>query len=285
MNSRAQPELRPAITTRGVTAKALRAFAEHGARDRINLVCIPWCGAGASVFRRFAACVPDDMALHAVQLPGREECFGQPRLRRMADVVNYMLPEVAALCADPHKPMVLFGHSMGAVVAFELTRALAREFHVGPSLLIVSGHGSPTTRRHTTFQWHTAVDADLIANIRSLGGTPETVLLDGPLMRTLLPLMKADYEVLETYTPHAATGALHCPLIACAGREDREVTLQTLNAWRDTTNAESIVHWFDGHHFYLHETPVEVMQTILSWIAQMPRRPVSPNTSPSVSPP
>lgn len=271
MNSSSSSELRrQGGLPFGGGARYLRRFANHGVHDRLRLVCLPWCGAGASVYRRFLSHLPGDVALYSAQLPGREESFALPRLRRMAEVVACLLPEVAALAGDAQRPLVLFGHSMGAVVAFELALALTRGYRLQPALLIASGHDSPALARRSQFQWHSAPDGDLIANIRALGGTPEAVLEDEALMRTLLPLMKADYEVLETYAPRSGSRMLQCPVIACAGRHDREVTLPGLEAWRELTCAHAAVQLFDGGHFYLHDTPAPLLAALLHWTAALP---------------
>jgi surfactin synthase thioesterase subunit len=236
-------------------------------RPLMRLVCFPWCGAGASVFRRLAASLPDHIEPLAVQLPGREDRFGEKLLRRMDEVVAHVLDDTVALL---DRPLVLFGHSMGAIVAYEVARTLKQRTGREPDVLIVSGHGSPCAKPRTAKSWHTADEDAFIANILQLGGTPSVVLNDRDMMRMFIPVLKADYEVLETHVHRPPLPLLSCPLVACAGKQDAEVTPDTLHAWSRLTTGPSHVHWFEGDHFYLCAQPETLTRHIEQWSALVP---------------
>lgn len=228
----------------------------------VRMICFPWSGAGASVYRRLLPYLPKYMELFAVQLPGREDRFNESCLRRIQQVVDMVLPTVIEMT---DKPLVLFGHSMGTLLVYEIAQALRRSIGKEPDLLIVSGRGAPNIDGAVAKKWHIADDDVFINYMRELGGTPEAVLNDRELMNTLLGMLKADYEMLETYTCTWTT-PLTCPLVTCAGKEDRHVVHAAVEAWVNTTTGPAKIHWFAGHHFYLATNPEELMRYIDSWI-------------------
>lgn len=244
-------------------SRSLRRY-RSPTQSRVRLVCFPWCGAGASVYRRLALSMPERIELLAVQLPGREERFSERRLVRMQEVIDHVMSDIVAL---QDRPLVLFGHSMGGLVAYEMALALRNRTGREPDMLIVSGHGAPRSRGATDPSWHNASDEQFIANICQLGGTPTDILDDRDMMQTLIPVMRADYEVLDTYEQHSAA-PMACPLIACAGDEDRAVTRESMSAWRQYAGGSYRNHWFTGGHFYLHTRPRALTRCLEEWIAQ-----------------
>ncbi|HEV2146495.1 MAG TPA: alpha/beta fold hydrolase [Longimicrobiaceae bacterium] len=229
----------------------------------VRLVCFPWCGAGASVYRKLAALLPDHVELLAVQLPGREDRFGERRLLRMEQVVEQVVPDLVAVF---DRPLALFGHSMGALVAHEAARALRERTGREPHAVVVSGQSAPADSGPPVPQWHAADEEAFIANLRQMGGTPPQVLDDRKAMRALLPLLRADYEVLETYVPRPGE-PLTCPLVVCAGDEDPEVSPGSVAAWVRHTTGPHRVHWFEGDHFYLSARPEALAAALQGWIA------------------
>jgi surfactin synthase thioesterase subunit len=240
-----------------------------GPEPLARLVCFGWCGAGASAYRRLAPGLPGHIELLAVQLPGREELFGEPRLRRMEQVVEHVLPDIAGLS---DRPLFLFGHSMGALVAFEMALALKARLGREPQGLIVSGHTPPrpageAVRGNGGPRWHEADDAAFLGHLGRLGGTPPEVLNDAGLMRSLLPVLRADYEVLETYRPSADAPMLSCPLIACAGVDDKDVAPEGLAQWRSRSTGRFTENRFPGGHFYLCAQPGVLTRCLADWTA------------------
>ncbi len=241
---------------------SLRRFSGR-AVPLVRLVCVPWCGAGASVYKRLAASLPDHIELLSVQLPGREDRYSEPCLRNMSEIVEHIAADVRPVF---DRPMLLFGHSMGALVAHEL--ALYLSVHAGraPQALIVSGHNAPAWRARTV-QWHRAEEDAFVGNLRALGGTPEAVLEDRDMLRAFLPMLRADYEALETYVP-GVTPTLPCPVVACAGRTDPEVSADGLQAWQRHSARTVEAQWFDGDHFYLAADPARLAESLTRWCEQ-----------------
>lgn len=218
---------------------------------RSRLLCFPWCGAGASALRRLTTHLPADVDVLLVQLPGREERFGQRPLLTMDDVVAHV---TSALAQEPDLPLALFGHSMGAVVAYDVAHALQAQGERPPQLLMVSGHGAPRQRAATDPQWHLAPEEELVAQLAELGGTQSGLLQDKAALQAILPALRADYQVLES-RPWTVRAPLACPIVACCSTGDTTVEIQRMDHWRHLTDGPFELHWFDGDHFYLSRDP------------------------------
>jgi surfactin synthase thioesterase subunit len=241
----------------------------------IRLLCFPWCGAGASVYRRLAPTLPEHIELLVVQLPGREDRFGEPPLRCLQHMVQHVLDDVLQVF---DRPLFLFGHSMGALAAYETACALRRHASREPDGLIVSGHGAPDLRRAGARPWHLASEHEFISHLRQLGGTPAEILDDSRTMRFLLPMLRADYEALDSYQ-HTADAQLGCPLLACAGDADTEVSRDGMQGWQRFTSGPSTLQWFQGDHFYLSSAPAVLAQGVQEWIAGLGQRTAAPSTA------
>lgn len=210
--------------------------------------CLPYAGAGASAYRGWAAAAPAGMAICPVQLPGREQRLRETPLRRV-DALVEAIDVALRPCLD--RPFVIFGHSMGALLAYEWARRLsAQPDGPRPAHLCVSGRSAPH------LAWlrppvHALPDSEFLVELRRLRGTPDSVLAHTELMHLLLPTLRADFECVETYRWHEGP-PLPMPLTVCGGMDD-DVTEADLNAWRTLSLAETTVHRFVGDHFFLHQ--------------------------------
>jgi len=155
---------------------------------------------------------------------------------------------------------------MGALVAYRVALALQARSGREPDGLVVSGYGAPGCDKPDTGHWHSATDDAFIANLARLGGTPAAILQDSQMMRVLLPVLRADYTVLETCADHG-DGMLSCPLLACAGDRDHVVTGDAVAAWLRRSTGRGNIHWFGGGHFYLAEQPQALAQCVAAWCA------------------
>ncbi|NCC37590.1 MAG: thioesterase, partial [Chloroflexia bacterium] len=204
-------------------------------------------GAGAVVYRPWRQALPSRVALSIVQLPGRETRLREDPVRRMELLIEALTEAVAPLAARPY---ALFGHSMGALVAFELARALRRIGLPLPVCLFVSGRRAPQlpeTEPHV----HQLADGPFVgAMVRRYNAIPRVILEDVELLRLFLPTLRADLELIETYT-YTSAAPLGCPIIAFGGESDVRATTDDLAAWRAQTAAGFEVMQFPGGHFYL----------------------------------
>ncbi|WP_405590542.1 thioesterase II family protein [Streptomyces sp. NBC_01190] len=217
----------------------------------VQLFCLPHAGAGASVFRDWPESLAPGIDVVPVQLPGRESRLREPARRSASELVDLLL-EPLANRAGPD--FALFGHSMGALLCYEL----AHEFTARgtpPRHLFVSGLEAPYLPSEGE-RLYNLPDDELWAAITKLEGTSQEVIAQPELVRLLLPTFRADLEVWATYRPHR--GPLDVPMTAMGGRDDPSVSVEGLAAWESLTSADFRLAVFDGGHFYHHAAPGEV---------------------------
>lgn len=217
---------------------------------RQRLFCFHFAGGSASLYRTWPAALATrlpDVELCAVQLPGREN-----RLREAP--FTQMEPLIAALQAALHpvldRPFAFFGHSMGAIVAYELAQALYRTGGPQPSQLLLSGRRAPHLPDPLPPLHHLPTDEMLQAIGRRYGNLPDLLLQDAELKAIYAPLLQADFSVVENYQP-STLDPLPCPLSVFGGDADPIVTAVELDAWQPLTQSHFARHLFAGDHFYL----------------------------------
>lgn len=215
---------------------------------RLRLFCFPYAGGGASVFRGWPRALPAGVEVCAVQPPGREGRLAEPPFTRMAALVEAM---EGALLPWMDRPFAFFGHSNGAVMAFELARRLRAAGRRGPLHLFASGRPAPQVEL-TDPPVHALPDAEFVAELRRLEGTPEEVLESPEMMELLLPLLRADFALSETYE-YRGEPPLAVPLSAYGGRTDGEVPEWQVAAWEAQTTRAFRLRMFPGGHFFLAE--------------------------------
>ncbi|MGX1887242.1 thioesterase II family protein [Streptomyces sp. NPDC055287] len=230
---------------------------------RLRLFCLPHAGGGALAYRLWAQSLAPDIEVVAIRLPGRESRFREMPFTSLDDLVPALVKDLAPLLDEPH---AWFGHSMGALLAFEACR-LSRELGAPRARrLLVSGRPAP----HLPLRGkpvHDAPQADLIARLRANRGTPDEVLDDAVAMAALTPMLRADYAVAETYV-FRPEEPLDIPVSAFGGSEDPLATDEELRAWREHTTAPCTVRGYPGGHFYLHEEPAPLLRVITSDLLQ-----------------
>jgi medium-chain acyl-[acyl-carrier-protein] hydrolase len=211
----------------------------------LRLLCIPHAGGGASAFRGWADALPPEVEVCPVQLPGRENRILEPAVDRMAPLVDALAEQVAA--ADD-LPFALFGHSNGALIGFELARRLREQGRPGPLHLFASGRRAPDLPNPLP-DMHALPDDAFMRDLVSLGGTPREVAESPELLRLLLPLLRADVALNETYA-FAEQAPLECGITAYGGVDDPKAACQELHAWRRHTRGPFAVRLFPGDHFF-----------------------------------
>jgi medium-chain acyl-[acyl-carrier-protein] hydrolase len=214
-------------------------------RAQVRLLCIPFAGGGAGVYRGWAALLPPEIELCLAQLPGREQRFAEPLQDRAVPLLDALGRELAAL---GDLPLAIFGHSMGGLLAFELGRRLERAVDLQLLAVFVSGRAAPHLRDRELL--HILPDAALIEALARLGGIPPEVLAHQELMKIVVPILRADLAVDET-AELARAPLLRAPLIALGGRRDPLVTPASVEAWREYARGEFRAAFCDGDHFFL----------------------------------
>ena len=240
------------------------AYREANPRARLRMFCFPYAGGGASAYRGWAASLPNDVEVCPVQLPGRES-----RLRDQAFEKSEPLIQALADALQPwmDMPFVFFGHSMGGMISFELSRELRRRGKTLPLHVFVSGRRAPQQPAREE-PIHDLPEPEFIEKLRELNGTPEEVLQHAELMKLLVPVLRADFAVNETYT-YTEEEPFDFGISAFGGLGDVEVTKEDVENWRVHTRGRFRMRMLPGDHFFLHSAKDLITEAIARDLAEL----------------
>ena len=222
---------------------------------QLRLFCFPYAGGGDQVYRTWADKLPI-VETYLIQMPGRGTRLLERPFTNLLDLSKSLAGAILP-CLD--KPFVFFGHSMGAMVSFELARQLRRR-RLEPIHIFASGCHAPQLPDSITI--HDLPESELIKELHRLNGTPKDVLENGELLTIILPILRADCMITETYV-YINEPPLNCPITVFGGLRDPLVEREELEAWRQQTNASFSLRMLDGDHFFLH-TSERLLLSILS---------------------
>lgn len=215
------------------------------ATSRTPLVVFPHAGAGTTPYRRLADECATAFHPVIVRLPGRETRLREPAFRHIGSLVNAAL---AALLPILTRGPVLYGHSLGALVAFEVARQASCAYGLEPAHLVVSGCSAPRIRslRQTR---HMLPDDELWLSVCELNGMSEEIAHDTAMRELLLPTLRADFQVSDTYR-YSPGPVLGCPIDALAGDHDTEAPATGMSGWAQETTGRFRLHVLPGDHFF-----------------------------------
>jgi medium-chain acyl-[acyl-carrier-protein] hydrolase len=224
---------------------------------KLRLFCFPYAGGGASLFYTWPRALPPEVEVCAVQLPGRE---GRLSEKPFSDVRPLVDTLAEALTPWMDRPFAFFGHSNGALMAFELTRRLRRDGRRGPVHLFVSGRPAPQTPLRDP-PVHGLPEPEFLQELRRFKGTPEEILQNAEIMEILSPMLRADFAISETYQYYDER-PLAVPISAYGGRQDGEVPEPDVEAWREQTSGAFHMRMFPGDHFFLNGDRAMVLEEL-----------------------
>ncbi|MFI9273483.1 thioesterase II family protein [Kitasatospora sp. NPDC052896] len=217
----------------------------HPAPDaKVRLLCLPHAGGSASFYFPVSAALAPEIEVLAVQYPGRQDRRSEPSIGTVAELADQVYRALGEL---DDKPLALFGHSMGAVLGFELARRLEADGRPA-AVLFASGRRGPGTHRAEFV--HQRDDDGLVAELKSLSGTNTALLGDEEILRMILPAIRNDYRAIETYQ-RPEGGPLSSPVVVLIGDDDPKSTVEEAKAWAEETTGEFSLRVFPGGHFYL----------------------------------
>ena len=231
--------------------------------SQIPVLCFPFAGAGASAFRRAQEYGSDTVRICPLQLPGREDRFGEPPFTDAAAAVDDLLPLALDLVAGS-PAVAVFGHSLGAVLAYEMAHRL-RQFP-RPELVRVFVSGSPGPWTRWEIRATGMTDEDFLRQVQGFAGYTHPALEHPELREMLLPTLRADVEMHENYL--ARPGRLiDVPIISIRGAEDGLVSREQAAEWKAATTAGCQLREVPGNHMYLIDSPVELVRLMAAELA------------------
>jgi surfactin synthase thioesterase subunit len=214
----------------------------------LRLFCIPHAGAGASIYRTWAEQMPRSILVSPVQLPGREDRFAEAPRTAIAEIADEL---TGAFAARLNGPYALFGHSMGALIAFEVARRMRRKGLPMPAGLVLAAHQAPHLPLARKPISHLP-DAQFLNELRAMGGMPEEVFAYPELVDFVLPALRADFKACDEYVA-AEEPPLDIPLAILGGWKDRYAPRHLLERWREQSLKPSTLQMFPGGHFFPNE--------------------------------
>ncbi len=223
----------------------------------LRLFCFPFAGGSPFTYRPWSAELPESIELWAIQPPGRGNRMRETCFTDLTQLVSALVTEITP---HLHHPFAFFGHSLGSLIAFELTRRLRQQQQPLPVHLFISGKTAPQLASPNP-QLHAMPEDQLIEMLRRYGGTPNEALANREIMAIFLPVIRADFSVLETYR-YTTEPPLPCPISAYGGEEDPRVPQDYLRAWEIHTSGAFNTKFFAGGHFYLQSHQSELLATM-----------------------
>lgn len=223
----------------------------------MRLFCFPYAGGSSLLFGKWKNILPKQIEVCPVELPGRFSQMQIPPFTCMEPLVSAI---ATSILPSLDKPFAFFGHSMGGLVSFELARLLRAKYNIQPAYLFISGRHAPQIPSPAS-PIHDLPEPEFIAQLRRLNGTPQAVLENAELMQILIPILRADFAVLENYT-YIDEPPSDCAITLFGGLEDKEVSYNQLEAWRDMTTSSFHLQMFRGDHFFLHSAQHLLLQSI-----------------------
>jgi medium-chain acyl-[acyl-carrier-protein] hydrolase len=229
---------------------------------RARLICFPFAGGSAATYSQWQASLPRDIEVCAVELPGRGRRRGERCVTRMERLVDDLCSSLEPLLDAPY---FLFGHSMGAVIAFSLARRVRALGLRGPDHLFASAHLPPHRSRREA-EAEAMNDTDVVALLRRIGGTPPEILADPAVLELVVPIIRADLLLLDSYR-HVPDAPLDCPITAFAGSKDEHATHRELQGWATHTTGPLAVEVVEGGHFFVNTRRDHVLRHVSRTIA------------------
>jgi medium-chain acyl-[acyl-carrier-protein] hydrolase len=233
------------------------ALSTPSAGAALRMFCFPYAGGNASIFRNWHIRLPNCVEVYGIQLPGRCDRFAEYPLTRMAEVVSKLGPALLPLLRGP---FAFFGHSMGAILSFEAARWLQRTHQIYPRHLYVSGRRAPHIPDMDP-PLHQLNQTDFIGRLSQLNGIPTEILASVEMLEVVLPVLRADAEVCETYQ-YVDDVPLRCPITAFGGKDDGDETLERMEEWCKHTTSHFRLHALEGGHFFIHSNELALLNIL-----------------------
>ncbi len=229
---------------------------------KYRLFCFPYAGGDSNIFRTWPESTQEDVELVCLQMSGRSDRMTEPAIRTMNELVNIILPKLVPFF---DKPFAFCGHSMGARLAFELTHTLIKRDLNLPSALIFSGSKAPDKPRSET-KIFDMTDDQFIEELRASGGTPDLVLQNQELMEMFLPMLRADYEIVDGYAP-SHTHLLNIPTVVLNSPDDYLCAGKQQEYWQKHFENKIDYILMSGGHFFINDSRNEFLSHLWNFLS------------------
>lgn len=230
---------------------------------QMRLLCFPYSGRGASFFYPWVKEFPESIDVCSIQLPGRESRLDEPLCEDFAQLVSDI---TEAITPNLDLPVAFFGHCLGALLAFEVTRQLRKENLPLPSVLSVSGISAPQVPVSSN-PIHELPDAEFLEEMKNFNGISNEMIQNSEWRRIFIPILRADLTLSESYF-YKLGQPLDIPILAYAGKFDSSVSPDEVAEWKQQTTQSFLLRVFPGDHFFLQDFRKELISTLLEDLRQ-----------------
>jgi surfactin synthase thioesterase subunit len=224
--------------------------------NKLNLFCLPFAGGNKYSYRGYVKHSPPNLNIIPVELPGRGARFKEPLLKDAHAMANDVLKQIEPLLGEPY---AIYGHSMGTLIGYLLTKKIISKLFPKPKFLVFTGSGGPSVRQTEPVRYLLPKDK-FIQKVRELGGCPEEILQDENMMIFFEPILRADFQVVETYQ-YTASPPFDIPINVMIGLGEK-VNYEQAMAWKNESTARVEVRQFPGKHFFIFDYEREITEII-----------------------
>ncbi|MGM2841797.1 thioesterase II family protein [Bacillus cereus group sp. Bce002] len=214
--------------------------------DNVKLICLPYAGGSARVYSKWVYMLDNRIEVVCPELAGRGKRFNEPYYKNLKEAVDDIYKNIRSIINSG--PYALFGHSMGSLLTFELYYKLKEEGHCEPEAIFFSGKAAPNIPIKEKV--HLYSEEQILEKISSLGGTPREVLDNKDILNLYLPIIKADYKIIETYEYKNKSSLINSPCNILYGSED-DIALEELLEWENHTFDMPKFYKIYGGHFFI----------------------------------
>lgn len=231
----------------------------HTEHPQSRLICLPHAGGGASFYRKWAGELPSSIELAAIQYPGHEDRMAEPLVNSMPELVSGICDSIS--CGGLLSlPYMIFGHSMGGYVAYELCREIRRRGLEEPYHVFVSASEAPGMKEDSS--WHTCSDEELLSEVRRVYGD-SSICQDREIAGMFLPVIRNDYELIEKWHPNTDSEPFRISLSSFYADGDSEMNPAKAEGWKKVTSRNFETRRFNGNHFYLLKHQHEILKSVV----------------------
>lgn len=226
---------------------------------KMNLFCLPFAGGTAAVFNSWKKFLDKHIDLKPIELSGRGKRIYEPLYQSVNDAVDDVLNIIKSDITSV--PYAIFGHSLGGIIALELAYQIREKQLSSPFHLFISGRGAPNIPDDEEEIWHNLPDEQFKENILKLGGTPKEFFDHPELLEVILPMMRSDFKIAETYQFKGEVKPLHYPITVFVGK-DEDVNALQMHTWREHTKKICSLHYYEGDHFFINDYTENIVEIV-----------------------